>query len=165
MPMDNWLPSLWSDKGERGDPFRALRKQMDDVFNSWAVGFPQVGAMTSEPGFRPKVDVSETDKDVTIVAELPGIDQKDIDVALVGNQLTIKGEKRTEATEKKDEKGRAYHRVERSYGAFQRTMTIPFEIDPSKVDAKFKDGILTVVLPKPPEAQKQSKKIEIKKAA
>lgn len=165
MPSENWLPSLWSDKGDRNDPFRALRKQMDDVFNSWAVGFPQAGGFSGKQGFQPSIDVSETDKDITIVAELPGIEQKDIDVALVGNQLTIKGEKRSESTEKKDEKGRVYHRVERSYGAFQRSMTVPFELDPAKVDAKFKDGVLTVVLPKPPEVQKQAKKIEIKKSA
>ena len=79
-----------------------------------------------------------------------------------GDQLTIKAEKKSEAEEKKDEKGRIYHRVERSYGSFLRTMTLPFDADPAKVSAKFKDGVLTLTLPKPPEVQKQTKKIEIK---
>ncbi len=166
MPSDNWLPSLWNDKGgDRSDPFRALRKQMDEVFNDWSLVVPKQSAIAGQPRFQPSVDVSETDKDITIVAELPGIEQKDVELALVGNQLTIKGEKRTEAKEEKDDKGRVYHRVERSYGAFQRMMSLPFEIDAAKVDAKFKDGVLTVVLPKPPEVQKQSRKIEINKAS
>lgn len=165
MALDNWLPTLWNDGSDRRDPFQALRKQMDDVFNDWAAVVPRPTGTLGNRHFQPSMDVSETDKDITIKAELPGVEQKDIDVALVGNQLTIKGEKRTQAEKKTDEKGCTYHRLERTYGAFQRPMMAPFDIDPSRVDAKFKDGVLRVVLPKPAEVQKKTKRIEIKNAA
>lgn len=165
MALENWLPTLWNDKGGRGDPLHVLRKQMDDVFADWASAWPRTGLASATTAFEPSIDVSETDKAIIVKADLPGVEQKDLDVALSGNRLTIKGEKKSEVEEKKDEKGCTYHRIERSYGAFQRAMTLPFDIDPSKVDAAFKDGVLTVTLPKPPEVQKQAKRIEIKKAA
>jgi len=88
-------------------------------------------------------------------------------VSLSGNQLTIKGEKKSEHEEKKDgDNGeRVLHRVERSFGAFQRTMTVPFDVDPDKVSADFKDGVLTVTLPKPEGAgeQAQARHIEVKR--
>jgi HSP20 family protein len=102
---------------------------------------------------------------MTLTVELPGVDEKDIDVSLVGDQLTIKGEKKSEHEDKKDEAGRVYHRVERSYGAFQRTMTVPYRIDPDQVSAEFKDGVLKIHLPKPADAIGQSKarKIEVRR--
>jgi HSP20 family protein len=165
MAMENWLPTLWNDKGDRRDPFQVLRKQMDDVFADWATAWPRAGLPMPATAFEPKIDVSETDKAIIIKADLPGVEQKDLDVALMGNRLTIKGEKKSEIDEKKDEKGLTFHRTERTYGAFQRTMALPFEIEPAKVEAAFKDGVLTVTVPKSPEAQKQTKRIEIKKAA
>ena len=164
MALDNWLPTLWSDRGDRRDPFQALRKQMDEVFDDWA-GLPHAVGSLGNGHFQPSIDVSETEKIITIKADLPGVEQKDIDVTLVGDQLTIKGEKKTESEQKADDKGCTFHRIERSYGAFQRTMTLPFDVDPTKVDAKFRDGVLTVILPKPPEVQKQSRRIEVKSAA
>ena len=114
----------------------------------------------------PPVDIFQNgEQELVLKAELPDMKREDIDITVENFVLTIKGEKRTEAKEEKDDKGRVYHRVERSYGAFQRMMSLPFEIDAAKVDAKFKDGVLTVVLPKPPEVQKQSRKIEINKAS
>lgn len=163
MAMDSWYPTLWSDKGGR-DPFQALRRQMDEVFNDWAGGPPRIQNVLNG-GFQPSIDVKETDGEITIKADLPGVEQKDIDVELIGNQLTIKGEKKTETEKKGEEKNCTYHRIERSYGSFQRTMTVPFDLDPAKVDAKFKDGVLTVTLPKPPEVQKQTRRIEVKAAA
>ena len=82
----------------------------------------------SRTEFRPRVNISETDKDMLITAELPGVDQKDIDITVSGDQLLIKGEKKSEVEEKKDEKGRAFHRVERSFGSFQRLMSLPYEV-------------------------------------
>jgi HSP20 family protein len=135
---------------------------MDELFENWTkeIKLPDMGWHRAE--FWPRVDVSETDKEMRVTAELPGVDQKDVEVTLSGDQLTIKGEKKAETEEKKEEKGRAFHRVERSYGSFQRSMRIPYEVDPEKVEAAFKDGILTLTLPKPPEVQKKTKKIEIK---
>jgi len=165
MAAESWLPTLWGEGKDRRDPFRGLRKQMDELFEDWAMGPPRFGLSAIKESFSPSIDVSESDKEITITAELPGVEQKDLGITLTGNLLTIKGEKKTESEEKKEEKGRTYHRIERSYGSFQRSMTVPFEADPAKVDAKFRDGVLTVTLPKPPEVQKQTRKIEVKKGA
>ena len=161
---DSWLPALWSERRGEVDPFRALRSQMDELFSDFASGFPRLTG--ANDGFLAlRVDVSETPAELTVTADLPGVDQKDIDITVSGDQLTIKAEKKSEADEKKDEKGRIYHRTERSYGYFQRTMTLPFDIDAGKISADFKDGVLKVSLPKPAEVQKQTKKIEVKKAS
>jgi HSP20 family protein len=97
----------------------------------------------------PKVDVTETKDTVTVKAELPGVEQPDIAVSLRDNVLTIKGEKAAE-TEEKDKR---YHRVERSYGTFTRAMRLPADVDGSKASASFKDGVVTIILPKAPEAK------------
>jgi HSP20 family protein len=133
---------------------------MDSLFESWTkdLGLPQVSLLPAQ--FLPRTNVSETDKEIQVTAELPGVDQKDIEITLTGGDLLIKGEKKSEVDEKKDDKGRTYHRVERSFGSFQRRLALPYDVDPNKVQASFKDGVLTVTLPKPAEAQK-SKKIEI----
>jgi HSP20 family protein len=97
-----------------------------------------------------------------VTAELPGVEEKNIDVTVSGDQLIIKGEKKSEIDEKKEEKGRTFRRVERSFGSFQRCMALPFEIDPDKVQASFKNGVLTLTVPKPTEVQKKARKIEVK---
>ena len=163
MKNESWLPTLWGERKGDIDPFRALKTQMDELFNDWTGNIERLGSANSLISLR--VDVSETPSELSIKADLPGVEHKDIDVTVAGNQLTIKAEKKSEAEEKKDEKGRIYHRVERSYGSFLRTMSLPFSVDPAKVSANFKDGVLTLTLPKPPEVQKQTKKIEIKHAA
>jgi HSP20 family protein len=161
---DTWLPALWGERKGEIDPFRALRSQMDELFSDFAGGFPRLTG-GGDGLLALRVDVSETPAELTVKADLPGVQEKNIDITVSGDQLTIKAEKKSEADEKKDEKGRIYHRTERSYGFFQRTMTLPFDIDPQKVGATFKDGVLTVSLPKPAEVQKQTKKIEVKKAS
>jgi len=164
MANESWLPSLFGDRRNELDPFRSLRKEMDALFNDWAGGLKSTGT-SSAANFTPSLDISETDGEIRIVAELPGVDQKDVEVTLAGDVLTIKGEKRSEKDETKEEKGRTWHRTERSFGSFQRSMRLPRDIDPSKVNADFKDGVLTVTLPKPQELQQQTKKIEIKPRA
>jgi len=160
MPDEPWLPTPWG--GRELDPFRGFRTQLDSLFEDW-FGRSMGGTLA------PRVDVSETAKEVTLKIELPGVEEKDIDVSLSGNQLTVKGEKKTEHEERKDgEKGgddRVFHRVERTFGAFQRTMTVPFDVEPDKVSADFKDGVLTVTLPKPEGAggQPQARRIEVKR--
>jgi HSP20 family protein len=163
MKSTSWLPALWSERKGEMDPFQALRKQMDELFNDWTSSFEPFAGNRGLLSLR--VDVSETPTEVTVKADLPGVEQKDIDITATGDQLSIKAEKKSEAEEKKDEKGRIYHRIERSFGSFQRTMTLPFQVDTSKVTASFKDGVLTVTVPKPPEVQKQTKKIEVKSAS
>jgi HSP20 family protein len=106
------------------------------------------------------VDVSEGEKAYEITAELPGLDEKDIEVKLALGGLTIKGEKR----EEKEEKKKDYYLHERHFGSFERYFRLPDEVDPDKIEASFKKGVLTVTLPKKPEAQKAEKKIAIKAA-
>jgi HSP20 family protein len=139
-------------------PFALLRQDMNSLFDNFFRGFepepfePRLGA------FSPRVDIAETDREIKVTAELPGMDDKDIDVALTRDMLTIKGEKK----EEKEEKGKNYYRMERSYGSFSRSIPLPSEIDTNKVKADFKKGILTVTLPKTPQAIKETKKIQVK---
>jgi len=169
MKSENWLPTLWGERSDSSDPFASMRRQMEELFQDFGAPMRR-GALTTGGTLTPRIDVSETDKELRITAELPGVQQKDISVTLTGDVLTIAGEKRSEqktksGDPKSGDKEPTWHRVERSYGSFQRTMTVPYEIDPARVDAKFKDGILTVTLPKPAEVQAQSRQIEIKSAA
>jgi HSP20 family protein len=97
----------------------------------------------------PKIDVTETKEAFVVKAEVPGVEQKDILVSLQEQVLTIKGERQQE----KEEKDERYHRVERSYGSFARSMRLPMSVDGEKVTASFKDGLLTVTLPKAPGAK------------
>ncbi len=148
-----------SPSGRELDPFRGFRTQLDSLFEDW-FGRNIGGTLA------PRINVSETSNDMTVTVELPGVEEKDIDVSLSGNQLTVKGEKKSEQEEKKDEDGRVFHRIERSYGAFQRTMTVPFEVAPDKVSAGFKDGVLTISVPKPESVtvEPRSSRIEVKRA-
>ena len=154
----SWFPN-WGERNRDVEHFRGLKTQVDSLFEDW-FGRSMGGVLA------PRVDVAEDEKVVTLTAELPGVNEKDIDVSLVGDQLTIKGEKRSEHEEKKDVAGHLVHRTERSYGAFQRTLTVPYQIDPSQVSADFKDGVLKITLPKPPDAvaQKQGQKIQVNKS-
>ena len=152
----SWLPT-WGERNRDVEHFRGFKTQVDSLFEDW-FGRSMGGVLA------PRVDVAEDDKSVTLTAELPGVKESDIDVSLVGDQLTIKGEKRSEHEDKKETQGgHTLHRVERSYGAFQRTLTVPYQVDPEQVSAQFRDGVLTIMLPKPADAlaQKQGRKIEV----
>ena len=145
--------------GAEGDPFSALRREMDRLVDSFGreFGWPAAG----QPGaMAPSIDVSETDSEIKVEAELPGVDQKDVEVVVADNLLTIKGEKRAE----KEERKKDYHLIERSYGGFARSITLPFAAEPDKAKASFKNGVLTVTLPKPPEMKAKAKKIAIQGA-
>lgn len=138
------------------DPFTDLRRRMDrmidDMTRSWGVPAATHAPDPPEPAF----DVSENDEALTVKADLPGMDEKDVEVTLDGALLTIRGEKRSERDEEKDQ----YHVVERTHGAFTRSFRLPF--DPADgVRAAFDKGVLTVTLPKPPEARSVARRIEI----
>jgi HSP20 family protein len=158
------LPSLWGSRRERGelatsrdiwDPFASLRRDMDRLFEDFRWGPPTVSGI----GVTPRVDVSETDSEIKIEAEMPGVDEKDVEVVLSDGRLTIKGEKKQE----KEEKKKDYHMVERSYGSFARSIGLPFSAEPDQVKANFAKGVLTVTAPKPPEVKAKEKKIPIGK--
>jgi HSP20 family protein len=108
--------------------------------------------------FVPKVDVEESDTDFKVTAELPGLEPGDIQISLENDVLILSGEKKSE----REEKEKGYRRMERSYGSFQRVIPLTTEVEEDKVDAKFKNGVLTITLPKTPAAVKTTKKIEIK---
>jgi HSP20 family protein len=105
------------------------------------------------------VDIAEKEKEYEVMAELPGMDENNIDVKFADGMLTIKGEKK----EEKEEKKKDYYLSERRYGSFQRSFQVPDGVDAEKIEASFKNGVLTVKLPKTAEAVKQEKKIAIKK--
>jgi HSP20 family protein len=156
MPDKSFRPAIGA---REPDPLRGFRNQLDTLFEDW-FGRSMGGTLA------PRCNVSETGKELRLTMDLPGVDEKDVDVSLCGDQLTIKGEKKAEHEEKKDgDEGRVYHRVERSFGAFQRTMTVPFDVEPDKISAEFTNGVLTVTLPKPegvPE-QPQTRRIAVKR--
>jgi len=147
---------------ERSDdllPLASLRREVDRLFDDFFRGGPRLGWLSSatEGALSPSVDVAETDKEITVTAELPGLEEKDIEVNIRDSALTIKGEKRAE----KEEKDKTYYRSERSYGMFQRVIALPAEVQADRVEAEFSKGVLTIRLPKSPAAQKKSRKIEI----
>jgi HSP20 family protein len=114
----------------------------------------------AEAAFRtmPAVDVAETDQAYEIKAELPGLDEKNIEVKVANGVLSIKGEKQ----EEKEEREKDYYRRERSFGSFERSFQLPDDIEADKIEATFKNGVLSVTLPKSAEARQQAKKIEVK---
>jgi HSP20 family protein len=153
-------------------PFEQLRREVDRLFDDfnggfWRPSFPRsffdvapLGRGEQTGPTSPAVDVSETDKGYEIKAELPGMEEKNIEVNLADGILMIKGEKQSE----KEEKQKDYYLQERSFGSFQRSFQVPDNVDTSKIEANFKNGVLTLNLPKTAEAQKPAKKIEVKAA-
>lgn len=139
-------------------PFREvsrLRSEMDRLWDEY-FGSRRQAFRPLEEAWLPAVDVSETEDKITVKAEIPGMEAKDIDISVSGDTLTIKGEKKTETEEKEEN----YHVVERSYGSFRRAMKLPASVDADKVEATYKNGVLSVVLPKKEEVK--PKAIEIK---
>jgi HSP20 family protein len=152
--------------------FDSLRREIDrvfDTFNWGSWGFPLArrafdfelpSLATAGWDIAPAVDVAEKDKEYEITAELPGLDEKHIEVKLSNDTLTIKGEKKEETEEKRKD----YHLSERHYGSFMRSFQLPEGVDRAKIEANFSKGVLTVKLPKSVEAQKNEHKITIKAA-
>ena len=158
------MPQAWR-------PFESLRHEIDRVFDEFDGGFwrpfrnsffdfAPVRRAEAALSAMPAVDVSETDKAYEITAELPGMDEKNVEVKVANHTLTIKGEKQ----EEKEEKKKDYYRRERSFGSFERSFAVPDDVDTDKIEANFKKGVLSVTLPKSAEAQKAEKKIAVKAA-
>ncbi len=138
--------------GADPDFFVGLRREMDRMFDDFASGW---GAPVATAGFlTPKVDIAETDRGLEVVAEQPGAKPENIDIDIADGVLTLRAEIRTES-EKTDE-AKTYHLVERSVGTFLRRFVLPFAVDPDKVEARFDDGVLKVVAPRLPEAEKKT---------
>jgi HSP20 family protein len=143
------------------DIFSAMRDDMDRLFERFEHGWPRwPTALGRTEGMTVReLDVRESAEAVTVEAELPGVDEKDVSVTLANGVLTIKGEKKQQS----EKKGENYHVTERSFGSFERSILLPDTIDESKVEAKFDKGVLKVSAAKKPEAVKAERKIEIKK--
>jgi HSP20 family protein len=138
------------------DPFTALQREIDRLFDDFGRGWSAFGG-TAE--LTPSIDVTETDKEIEITAELPGLQEKDVQVQVADDILTIKGEKKAE----KEEKDKNYRMFERSYGSFSRTLELPAGVDPDKIQASISNGVLKVTVPKPAPAQ--VRKVDVKSAA
>ncbi|QWG25373.1 Hsp20/alpha crystallin family protein [Bradyrhizobium sediminis] len=152
------LPRLWTSGQElASDPFRAIRREMENALRA----FDQSSPSPSIGAGAPAINVAETNDAFEVTAELPGVDEKDINISLDDNQLVISGEKKAEST--KEEKD--WHIEERSYGSFYRSMSLPFEPEDGAVEAHFDKGVLHITIKKPAKAVKATRTISIKSGA
>ena len=144
---------------EPAHPFDEFRREMDQLFDGFLSEWPGRTSLLDRRlgSFVPQVDLAETDKEVRITAELPGLDEKEVEVTLTQGVLTIKGEKREEHQENKGD----IHRSECRYGMFERSVQLPADIDADKAKASFKNGVLKVTLPKTAEAQSNRRRIPV----
>jgi HSP20 family protein len=138
-------------------PFFALLNDMNKMIDNFFRDFGMAPAHEGRRTFNPSVDVHDSGGEITVTAELPGMRQEDIEVSLTKNSLTLKGEKKS----KKEEKGKGAHLLERTFGAFARTITLPVEVNVDKTKAAFKNGVLTITLPKAERVLKETKKISV----
>jgi HSP20 family protein len=164
MNMRDLIP--WSRNGERGslarteapNPLLDLQRDMNRVFDDFWRGF-DLPATAFGRSVWPTLDVSETDTEYKVTAELPGVEEKDVELTVRENALTLSGDKRNEREDR--DAGRYY--AERFHGRFSRTLQLPTDVDPEKAAASFKNGVLTVVLPKHAQARDNVKRIPIQK--
>jgi HSP20 family protein len=138
------------------NPFYEM-EQIEERLNRLFAETPGRGEMFGFAGFEPRVDIQETDKEFTVTADLPDLKKEDIKVGLENGTLTIEGERKFE----KEENGKKFHRVERQYGHFVRRFAMPTEVEPAKVSAEYKDGVLKVTMPKSAAAVPQSVEVKV----
>ena len=138
---------------KRGSDLARLHSEVDDLFDGFFRGLDRPFF-----GYKawPLIDIAEQDDKIVVKAEVPGCKPEDIDISVQGNTLTISGEKKAE--EKKEEKG--YYYVETSYGSFRRDLTLPSDVEPAKIEAQCKDGVLSVTLPKAEKAKAVKVKVK-----
>jgi HSP20 family protein len=167
MAMKYMTPWKWGRRGVpesrelEGHPVEVFQREMNRLFDDFFKGFglrPFAEEMETLGAFSPQVNMTENDKFIQVSAELPGLDDKDIEISLSKDSLTIKGEKKEE-TEHKDKE--AYY-MERSFGSFTRVLPIPKDVDTEKAEASFKKGVLTITMPKLEKGKQAHKKIRIK---
>lgn len=153
------IPSQSGNTNEH--PLLNLQRDIDQIFDNFFQGFSQPSLYGRNAGINamasPKINIAETNDTYQITAELPGVTENDVDVSLSQGVLTIKGEKK----EEKEEKERNFHRIESSYGAFQRSIALPENADADNVNATFRNGILSITVRKNATAQAETKKIPI----
>jgi len=157
MNLKSLLP-VGRERGAAANPFLSLQREVDRLFEDFTRGFP---TLSGNGGAKlvPSLDVAETDKEIEITAELPGLEEKDVQISVADNVLSIRGEKKAE----KEEKDKNYRLVERSYGSFERQLELPEGVNADSIKASIAKGVLKVTVPKPAPAQ--AKKIEVKPVA
>lgn len=170
----NLIPWSWGKKnfptktenGSQSETARyvSLHQDMNSAFDKFFDAFESEMTMplsefARSSTYQPRVEMKESAKDICVSVELPGVDEKDVDVSIDSRCLTIKGEKH----EEKEDNTSGYYRMERHYGSFTRSVPFPCEIDKDKAQATYKRGVLTVTLPKAPNAQHEVKKIPVRK--
>jgi HSP20 family protein len=144
----------------RNDPFRDLLALQDHLFRTFDSAYRGTGREDEQSmvaTWSPLVDIFEDSEGITLKAELPEVDAKDVEIQVEGNTLTLKGERKLEHEDKRD----GYHRVERTYGSFSRTFTLPSTVDAEHITAESKDGVLRVLLPKRPETKPRQIKVAV----
>lgn len=147
-------------------PVTQLQQEMDQLFSNFFKGFEQTpfGTGSFFPGssseglLKPTLDIGASEKEYSISVEVPGVEQKDITLEIANNTLTIRGEKE----QKNEEKKKDYYRIERSYGSFQRQLSLPDDADQDAINATFKNGVVTITLPRKALPQSEVKQIEIR---
>ena len=159
------------ERSREWEPFQTLRREIDRVFENFHHGLSAFGRtrMEFEPlrllaggwGSTPAVNMIEKENAYELTAELPGMDESNVELKVVGGVLTVKGEKKDE---REEEKSGDYVLSERRFGSIQRSIPLPESVDLDRIEATFKKGVLTVIMPKTPEAQKSERKIAIKGA-
>lgn len=188
MEIKKWMPWNWFEKEEKdtgktvpvrredaqdqGFAFpmavqnfhREFDRIFDQAFRGFGLSQPWLDGVLwprmADGMLKPTLDLSATDKEYTISVEIPGVDEKDVKLEIANDILTIRGEKKHE----KEEKDKSFYRVERSYGSFQRVLSLPEDADQNAVKATFKRGILTISMPRKAMPQADVRKIEIKSA-
>jgi HSP20 family protein len=141
--------------------FGSLHREIDRLFDDFTRGALGGLGMQAQNSLVPSMDVTETDENIEITAELPGLERKDVEISIDDDVLTIRGEKKVESEQA--DKNKNYQVAERMYGVFYRVIQLPAGIDPSKVQATMTNGVLKITIPKP--ARSEPKKIEVKEAA
>ncbi len=142
----------------RWDPFRQLTSLQDQVNRLFDATFPSRTDNSALTAWAPPVDIYETENELVVKADLPDINEKDLDVRIENNMLTIRGERKFAQETKEDN----YLRVERAYGSFSRSFSLPNTVNSEAIKAEYKDGVLTVTLPKRPESKPKQVKISVK---
>ncbi|MFA7430702.1 MAG: Hsp20/alpha crystallin family protein [Rhodospirillaceae bacterium] len=140
-----------------GDVFRSLHREIDRVFDDMMRGVPMLDVGRAMP----RLDVRDAPDGLEVVADLPGMDEKDIDIRLTDNSLILQGEKKAESDEEKE----GWHLHERSYGSFMRRVPLPYGVDEANVSATYDKGVLKITMPKSPTAKETARRIEVNKKA
>ena len=158
----------WRDKSsapapreEYRDPFLTFRREVDRMFENFFSGFGRREgglAFGSWGTPTPCMDLTENDKEIVVTAEMPGLDEKDFEVTVAGDLLTLKGEKKAEHEHRNGDA----HYVERRFGSFSRSVRLPFEVQDEKLDAHYEKGVLTIRVPKPADMQRQARRIDVR---